>query len=409
MNIFSLLVFFIILSSPGAEDIIIKSLRVYSYGDETSMPIVYRGSDFSSSIEIEFDIQTNIQPNLKIVFKFCDRNWKSYSDLLFANQGFNTDYNLWYDLIPSSVGGARYHFRDKYPNEDVSFPFAGKWIFYITDSQDEKIVYGSGKFFVVEQEVKLSATIKKYSFEETILTPNSLNRRFDLRVNLQLTNNLHPSRVRGIEIIENKKIDYPIIIDREKNNSLRFYEWNGADRFSFTVRDIYPGNEYRQTDIKDKNRFAPPLANAQFDGIETSRFYRLGRYDMNGGSILTNFRDVYAEYMEVKFSIRPPENIAGQIFLVGSFNNWIVSPNFEMEENGGLYTTSVELKRGKYDYQYVIAESKDAASENLDWLFLEGNYWETDNIYFIFLYYDSPDLGGFDKIISFTKITSGDL
>jgi hypothetical protein len=37
---------------------------------------------------------------------------------------------------------------------------------------------------------------------------------------------------------------------------------------------------------------------------------------------------------------------------------------------------------------------------------LEGNFWETENVYNIFIFYQDPDFGGFDRIIAYQKLTS---
>ena len=42
-------------------------------------------------------------------------------------------------------------------------------------------------------------------------------------------------------------------------------------------------------------------------------------------------------------------------------------------------------------------------------LYLEGNFWETGNNYHIFLFYNEEQLGGYDKIIGYKQIYSGDL
>ena len=65
---------------------------------------------------------------------------------------------------------------------------------------------------------------------------------------------------------------------------------------------------------------------------------------------------------------------------------------------------SVQLKRGVYDYQYVTGKIVNDRVENIDWEILEGNFWETENEYYIFLYYQTVEKGGYDKIIGYKKI-----
>ena len=149
------------------------------------------------------------------------------------------------------------------------------------------------------------------------------------------------------------KLDYPYIVNRNFNTNTRQFYWNGDRKFTFTVRDIQPGNEYRQTDIRNYNKFTGGTVKAQFDGLEYSRFFKEGSPDLNGGEILLNYANDYATYLNVIFSIRPPDQIYNDIFLAGAFNQWQVLPEYKLNQQGGVYSITILLKRGIYDYQYV--------------------------------------------------------
>lgn len=395
--------------SLQAQEIEIKSLKTYLTGDETSYPVLIFNQGMESTITIEFDIQSDVQPNLSIVFRFCDQDWNPYENIFLIKQGYNTAYNLWYDVLPPSVNKARYHFQATFPNFDVTFPFSGKWRYYITDSFDADKIFASGRFIVVYPEVELNTKVYNEKVQNSYNSQSTLDRVWNISTDFELPDNYSPIRVDHVEIIENQKTDYPILIKRETFGGPRSYEWNGAGRFTFSARDIKPGNEYRFVNLFDVNRFEPPSVNAHFDGVETSRYYIPGEPDLDGGSILTEFNDDYAEYMYVVFRLRPPENITNRIFLTGAFNNWQVLPGYELYNEDGLYKITVELKRGEYDYQYVTGDVVDNHVENIDWQILEGNFWETRNTYHIFLYYKEELLGGYDKIIGYKQIFTGDL
>lgn len=395
--------------SLQAQNEIIKSLKTFVTGKEASFPVLVFNENNSPTITIEFDIQADTEPNLNIKFYFCDKFWQPYENVFLANEGYNTAYNLWFERLPSTTGGAEFHYYGTFTNYDVTFPYSGKWCYYVTDSFNPEQVYAYGRFFVVYPEQDIDVQIYNEKLQGTISTPNTLDRVYNLTVDFNLKSELVPSRVQDVEIVENHKSDYPIVIERKSFGDLRSYEWNGSSQFKFTARDIKPGNEYREVDLRDHNRFTPPKVDAQYDGIETSRFFRYGGRDLNGGSILTNYKDPYAEYMYVVFQIRPPETITDDIFLTGAFNDWQVLPEFQMHNDDGLYKITLELKRGVYDYQYVTGAKYDGVIEGINWWILEGNYWETRNAYHVFLYYSEELLGGYDKIIGYKQIYSGDL
>lgn len=399
---FSILIFLFSLSISYSQDLEIKSLQVYS-DDRTALPVVLAGQ----KLTIEFDIKSSAEPNLNIVFRFCDKNWNPYQNAFLTNSGKNIEYNLDFDLLPFTVGNdARYHFKRSFPNKNeyVNFPFSGKWMFFITNSQDTSKIYSSGKFFVIDSKVDLNVSKKDEVLEDKTYFPNTLAHVFNITTEFLLPQDFFPGLVDHLEIIENQKLFYPIIIDKNFNTNTRQFYWDADRKMSFTARDLRPGNEYRQTDLRDFNKFNSVNVKAQFDGIEYSRFYKKGRKDLNGGFLFTNFKNENAAYLNVTFSMKPPDDTYSDIFLVGAFNNWKVLPEYALKKNNGVFSKTIQLKRGIYDYQYVTADLINDQIENIDWFVLEGNYYETSNAYYIFLYYNETNYGGYDRIIGYKKI-----
>lgn len=391
------------------QEVLIKSLKAYTTGDETSLPVIYYGRESrGNNITIEFDIASEFKPNLNIVFRYCDINWIPTNNQFLINHGKNIAYFLDFITLPTIVAEAKYHFQGNFPSgfEDVEFPFSGKWIFQITESNDTSRVYAYGRFYVVYENIALKTTYKREQLEDKVYFPADLAKVFNITTEFDLPDELFPEFVKLIEIVGNRKVIYPIIVDRSFNTNKRQFYWDGNRRFAFTARDIYPGNEYRQVDLRNINIFNSKNVKAQFDGIEYSRFFIDAPEDLNGGSILTNFRNDFATYLNVTFSIRPPNEVRGNIFLTGAFNNWQLIPEYEMTNNGGLFTKTISLKRGIYDYQYVLADVINGSLKNDNWLILEGNKWQTTNVYHVFLYYYDQSFGGYDKVIGYSKIIS---
>jgi hypothetical protein len=385
----------------------IRSLRVYSE-TETSFPILTPLEDENKNITIEFDIDSDILPNFNIVLRYCDKDWNPYNNLFLINNGKNVEYDLDFEILPFTCEDARYHYKGIFPNGNnfVEFPYSGKWMFYITDVHDTSIVYASGKFYVVYNDVQMKINLKKEMLEEKSYNPIEIGRIINLTSSFELPKELFPNFVDQIEIIQNRRINFPIIVDRSFNTNTRQYSWNADRTFTFTARDIFPGNEYRQTDIRDYNKFIPKDVNAQFPGFEMSRFYKFGWRDLNGSYLLTNYKNDYATYLNVTFRIKPPEEYLGDIFVVGSFNDWQPGEKNKLEKDGEIFVKTIQLKRGIYDYQYVTGYWMNGSIKDENWIYLEGNFWETSNEYHVFLYYKDPNYGGYDRIIGFQKIIS---
>jgi hypothetical protein len=305
-----------------------------------------------------------------------------------------------------TVSEADYSFSGSFPNSmsTVEFPFSGKWKFYITDGFDDSKIFAEGKFIVVHDPVNISVDIKRETLEGSMYFPTDLGKIYNITANITLPEGMPVFDISRMEIIENFKLDFPYIVDKNNNDLLHQYYYDGNRNFTFTSKEVKPGNEYRQANLRDHKKFIAPNVNAQFDGLETSRFYMEGKKDLNGGSKLVE--GPYGTYLNVSFRIRVPDEIKKKVFLVGSFTNWEVLPEFEMDNNNGLFSKTVQLKRGIYDYQYVTGDIEDGVVKNIDWYVLEGNTWSTSNNYFVFIWYNDTDKGGYDRIIGYKKIVS---
>ncbi len=400
MIVFILL--FAFYSFNSAQEPIVKSLQVYPNNNILDLPVIRIGT--SDKLNIEFDVEAEEEPAFSIVFKFCDDQWTQYTDIGLIGVGDNTLYNVDVERLPMTIEGAEYHVKESFPQDDVEFLRSGNWKFFITDPQDTSIVYDWGEFYVVENTVKLKTSIQDWRREGRISGNSALDRVLNLKVNFQIPDSLSPFKVKYVKIIKNLETSKPIILPKESFSTTKGYEWDGAKSFTFITRDLEPGNEYRQTNLRDHYRFQYPVTRAQFDGIEYSRFYEFGKRDFNGGFKLMNRNNQYADYLTVKFEFRPPEKMYDDIFIVGSFTNWEVSPWFKLNNKDGLYSINLELKRGVYDYQYVTGNIDGDIVKDIDWYIFEGNFWETNNVYSIFVYYKDPDFGGYDKIIGYKRL-----
>jgi hypothetical protein len=394
----------IFLTEIFPQEFIIKSLNIYTSDNLTSLPVL----DGSNKLVIEFDVQGDFFPNMNIVFRFCDKGWTPTKNVFLLNSQYSTYYFLDFEELPVMVvADARYHHKSTYPDDrdQVRFPFTGKWRFYLTDTQDSSIVYASGKFFVVSEDVNLGVTLKRDELEDQSYWPVELAKAINITSNFYLPDDFHPAFVDRIEIVDNHRLYYPVVVDRKTNTLFRFYKWDANRSFIFTARDIPAGNEFRQVDLRDHNLFSSKDVRAQLDGLEYSRFFLnpLNK-DLNGGKIYSSFKDEFSTYLNVTFSIRPPEENYKDIFLVGAFNDWLLSMEYKMNASEGVYSITIPLKRGIYDYQYVAAEIDNNEIVNPDWLVLEGNTWLNSKEYDIFLYYNEQDKGGYERIIGYKRI-----
>lgn len=407
LKTYFLLVTFLVLTPPDltAQSIEIKSMEVYTTDERLELPVVTE----NNKLIIEFDIESEFEPALSILFRFCDYGWTPTKNLFLLNQYRNTLTLFNFERLPVTVEDADYHFKGSYPDKDkfIELPFSGKWMFYITDIQDTSLVFAEGRFYLVNNQVVLHPVLKRDELENKTYWPVELAKVFNVTTNFNLPEEFYPGFVDRLEIIQNKNIYFPFIIERNENTLERQFKWDANRNFTYIIRDIQAGKEYRQVDIRNFNFFSSKDVNAQRDGLEYSRFFLRAQPDMNGSKIYMGFDEPYASYLNVKFSIRPPEEVEEEIFLVGAFNEWKLLPNYKLYTENGINSITIPLKRGIYDYQYVVAKETDDEIVNDDWLVLEGNTWDNKKVYDIFLYYNETDLGGYERIIGYAKLPHG--
>ncbi|MCS7052430.1 MAG: DUF5103 domain-containing protein [Ignavibacterium sp.] len=380
------------------SQISIRSLHVYTTDDNRSFPVV----NSSNKLVIDFDVDSKNVPDLNIIFKFCDKNWNPTDNIFLQNQGQNTAYILNYFSLPVNVEEARFHFSNRFPDGDgyVSFPYSGKWKFFIVNSKNPDVILAEGKFIVDLSEIPLDVNIKKSNLMDKIYSPNELSRSFEIIINATIPENLFPNFVEEVEIFKDHLIDFSLKQNRNNGINLnRDFKWDGASKLSFVFRDLRPGNGYRQVNLMNTNLYSGKNVFAQFEGYETTRFYSSPSIDFNGGMQLKNPRDPYANYMNVKFRLKPANEIHNDIYLIGAFNNWKISDEYKLDFDGDLFTKTILLKRGIYDYQYAVVENN-----SVDLYSLEGNNYNNTTTINILMFYRDPQFGGYDRMIGFSRI-----
>jgi len=402
----------------GESDLTIKDLRVYSVRNEILPPIiVYRDLDVDGTenttndhIVIEFDITTRLKPNLQIIFKFCDRDWNQYDNIFLLNTGRDRFYNLQFRSAPTGVKHYTYTFKQKFPDEreQVTFPFSGKWSFVIADFEDETKIYGTGRFIVVHQEFPIKVRHSRHVIDDSLFEIMQWNRRDQIAAEVTTPAYYDAFYQKEIEIVQNQKFNFPYRVNIEKISKNSYFEFISHATKRFIKRDIFPGNEYRQLDLLDVKKYMGNKLHQNFEGVDVTRKFQLGGRDFNGGSKRYKQDDVYNDYLEFNFVLSSPQIFSKDLFLIGSFNDWMPSYENKMERSSNYYSKILTLKRGVYDYQYVLGVWNDSTkkAEKLDWLELEGSDWGITNVYYVFAYYQDPLYGGYDRIVAFKEIYS---
>jgi len=160
-------------------------------------------------------------------------------------------------------------------------------------------------------------------------------------------------------------------------------EWRWADLRSFRLQsDRVDSAVYGKTSTEI-------FMKADADRSETNYVYFT---DLDGMSYITTYEAVnpawQGDYATVHFYFKPPDGrpFEGRdLYIIGGFTGFRTDDRWKMKfnESTGKYEAEAFLKQGYYNYGYTTIPRNDAAGRKD----LEGNYWETENIYTILLYY----------------------
>jgi hypothetical protein len=115
------------------------------------------------------------------------------------------------------------------------------------------------------------------------------------------------------------------------------------------------------------------------------------------------------DYASVYFSFMPPDRVPyanKDIFLFGELTNYNLDDSAKMTFNNdkGMYEKTLFLKQGYYNYSYMTIDQNDK-KRTPSFEVTEGNYWETENMYTILVYFRAL-AGRADELIGITNISS---
>jgi hypothetical protein len=124
--------------------------------------------------------------------------------------------------------------------------------------------------------------------------------------------------------------------------------------------------------------------------------------DMNGGYYIENKEspeaDLESDYVKVHFFLELEKKSSEDIFLAGKITDWRFEKVNQMRymDASGLYSCSLLLKQGYYDYCYYMPGTKENP------YVLEGSYSETRNEYDVIVYFRDQMLNA-DLIIGYAR------
>ncbi len=281
----------------------------------------------------------------------------------------------------------------------------GNYVVMVYRGVNKEDIILSKRFMVVDQKVSFSKDgnligagsvanmNQQLNFTINYSNVSILNPLLDVHVNIRqnqrwdnIAGDVRPSFVREIE----KEMEYRFFDEAKMfrgGNEFRFFDMRSLNNPGRNVGYVARTNKpYDVFIAKDKSR-----------ADESYSQYN----DFNGDFTIDNYdyRDLaFTNYANVTFTLTAPP-VKGEVYVAGGFNYWNLNEENRMQYDSakGLYTGTMLLKQGWYDYQYLVK------SETLPPYYFEGSHFETENYYEIFVYY-KPFQPRADLLIGYVRL-----
>ncbi len=388
----------------------IKSVRFHVYGDPETLPVYRLGS--GDRLELHFD---DLDANVKsyyYTYQLCDYNWEPVNMSAFDFiKGFTQQRLTTYRF--SSIAYTRYtHYQATLPDQNSVPSRSGNYLLKVfLDGDTTKTVF-TRALMVLEPRSTVSAQVVQP------FSPRYYNthQRIRFSVSLQGINSFDANRQVKVVVMQNFRWDNAqgggVMPTYIRGNVL---EYNTENSFNFPG-----GKEWRWLDLRSLRLLSDRIDRAvdkktSVDIYMKPDIDRSGqRYvyyrDLNGLYQATTYETInpywQGDYATVHFSFVTPDRQPYKnkdLFLLGQLNDYQYSESSRMvfNEEKGFYEGSQYLKQGYYDYIYQLVDRENPEERSA----LEGNYWETENIYTVLVYYRSfTDRS--DQLIGVARVSS---
>lgn len=387
---------------PLSQDV--HTIQVNIEGNWATLPIIDLYSN--KFIQINFDILgRNSLRTLRYRIINCDAYWNKsrLSDIEYVD-GFNNliieDYA---QSVNTTVDYTNYNLE--IPNDRQKLKLSGNYVVEVYEEDNPEKVLLTACFSVLDSKVKINGGMTS----NTDIDVNKENQQVFFTIN---TNNLQirdPFSELKILVRQNRRIDNqrielkPTYIQEnnliyEHNKDLIFEAGNEYRRFE-TVSDRFNGLNIESTEYINPYNMAY---------IKPSKIRSKNRYiydqDQNGAFLIRNAEanDPYteADYFETSFSLNMDQPMIEPIYLNGAFTYDLFDETYKMkyDVSDTQYKNTILLKQGAYNYLYMAKDGKKYTTS-----LIEGNYYETRNLYMVYVYY--RQLGSFhDQLIGLLNI-----
>lgn len=388
----------------------VQTVLLHPTDFDLDKPVIYI-TNMKEQLHLQFDIFADEAPYLYYTFIHCDNQWRP-TDLPkndYINGFFQDDIDDFKFSLNTFVNYVHYDLL--FPQEDMMPKISGNYILMVTGENPDD-VYFTRRFYVVEDLAIIKATMPRYPFDLN-LGPNK--QEVDLDIAFPDMFNTRASQYCNVTIQQNGRWDnavfglkptytYPEKLSYINNPKTVFESGNQFLRINTSNFENRP--EKTKTVYREQDYYVVTLYD---DAIRNTHTY-LEDQDLFGEKYIYLEREDFdatkeADYAMVDFFLNWPQYMIGKdVYIIGAITDWRMDDNAKMKYDPDRrgYSKGLLLKQGYYDYMYAVHDNETGITSVAP---INGDFWETTNMYHIFVYLFDP-IENYDKLIGYAIIRS---
>jgi len=376
---------------------------------ESSDPVPLITLNSGDQLQLSFDILKPTNEFLQFTFIHCNANWEesnmNQNEYLTGNFAGNiTDFKFSTNTFQKYVA-----YKCVFPSSEINFTRSGNYILKVYRDFDTEELILTRRFMVIDPRLIVAAQVNsatdvryrnsKQEVDFTIDYKNYFlpNPYIDVKASI-LQNNNWSNAITGLK---------PNFV----NNGQLIYNYEEGNLFQ-------GGNEFRFFDIRSLRFFSMNVAEKFVDSMKNavlkpdlirSHLAYYNQFDYNGKRAIQNKDGTKivedGDYALVHFYLKSDHEISPTgVYIFGELSDWQLKDKFKLDyyPDKGFYYKAIKLKQSYYNYEYVTVSADDQKPEHS---FTEGDHYETENDYDIYIYHKNQQYG-YDELIGYLHFNS---
>jgi len=354
---------------------------------------VYPYFRLGEGFELAFDDLFGNEANYYYSLQHCNYDWTPSSQLTI------NDYIQGFDNQRIQTYNNSFNTLQIYSRYVLSFPnkfttrilLTGNYILNILN-EDREVVF-SRRFILYQEEVSVPLQVKRARGMDVIQQKHNM----DFAIKTSAFNFQSPLQNVKVALFQNGRYDNAIYNVKPQytiGNDL-IYKYDKETQF-------WAGNEYLYFENKDVRNASNGVLRVTAGEIYNTILYTNDARgskgytywpDVNGNFTTRNINNsvsdqtLESDYTWVFFKLSAPSYFDKKdIYVGGMFNNYAKTDEYKLDynEKTALYEKAIMIKQGFNNYMYINADKGgkvDGATA------VDGNYFQTENQYDVFVYY----------------------